>query len=261
MILDQIVAAKKEEVALAKTRIPESVLRERLITSPTRSLAAALRGEDIRVIAEVKKASPSKGLLCPGFSPSRLAKSYEAGGAAAVSVLTDQKFFQGAPEDLTTVRQSCALPVLRKDFVIDPYQLYEARCLGADAVLLIVAILTDVQLNQYLAQAQDLGLECLVEVHDEAELFRAINAGAPVIGINNRDLRTFETTLETTYRLAPLIPGDRVIVSESGINSATDIQLLAGSGVNAVLVGESIVKAEDPQAKVQELAAAGTRCN
>jgi len=260
-ILDEIVAAKKTELASQKKAVPLELLLEQISGQPAPiDFADALRGDSIRLIAEVKKASPSRGLLCPDFDPVRLADAYTSHGAAAVSVLTDPRF-QGELEHLSRIKKSGAsrqAPVLRKDFIFDPYQVYEARAAGADALLLIVAILTAEQLPELLALSQRLAMRCLVEVHDESELDLALGAGAEVIGVNNRDLRTFQTDLSVTINLAPRLPRGRlpqekILVSESGINSQDHLRRLAAVGVNAVLVGEALVTATDVSAKVREL--------
>ena len=263
MILEQIVRRKKETVAAAKASCALAELRARAREAPPpRDFAAALRGSGVRLIAEVKRASPSRGLLCPDFDPVRLATIYAGHGAAAISVLTDKPYFGGHLQHLTTIREaldvSCP-PLLRKDFLFDPYQLWEARAAGADAVLLIAAILTDGALSDLLALAGDLGLAALVEVHDEAELARAIAAGAPVVGINNRDLRDFTVDLATTERLRPAVPPGVVVVSESGIASPDDVRRLGRCGVDAVLVGEALVTAPDVGAQVVALTGAGLK--
>ena len=255
-ILDEIVAAKQTEVALQIEAVPLARLRDRIEkqASPI-DFAGALRGDNIRLIAEVKKASPSRGLLCPDFDPVRLADIYTGYGAAAVSVLTDPRF-QGELEHISQIKNAGAsrqAPVLRKDFIFDPYQVYEARSVGADALLLIVSILTAEQLSELLGLSQQLGMQCLVEVHNESELDRALAAGAEVIGINNRDLRTFHTDLSVTINLAPQLPMGKILVSESGIHSRDHLRQLAAVGVNAVLVGEALVTSPDVSAKVQEL--------
>ena len=255
-ILDEIVAAKREELVIQRAAAPLASLKERLSaqTKPL-SLSSALGSGGVRLMAEVKKASPSRGLLCPDFDPVLLADTYTGNGASAVSVLTDARF-QGEPEHLSQIKRAGASrqsPVLRKDFLFDPYQVYEARAIGADAILLIVAILEPAQLRDMLELALSLGMESLVEIHDEAELEVAVDAGAPIIGINNRDLRTFITDLAVSRRLAPLAPKSKVIVSESGINHPEDLQTLGECGVNAVLVGEALVTAPDVGAKVREL--------
>ncbi|MDE2843199.1 MAG: indole-3-glycerol phosphate synthase TrpC [Chloroflexota bacterium] len=257
-ILDEIVAAKREELALVRASASVAVQQERIARRPgPLGLANALRGGTVRLIAEVKKASPSRGLLCPDFDPIELARTYSGNGASAISVLTDPRF-QGEPAHLSSIKEtgsSGGAPVLRKDFIFDPYQVYEARAMGADTYLLIVAILSRAQLTELLGLGRDLGMDALVEVHDEGELQTALDAGAEIIGINNRDLRTFKTDLATTRELAPLIPGDKVIVSESGIFAPEHLQQLGSLGVNAVLVGEALVTAPDTAAKVRELAA------
>ena len=259
-ILDEIVAAKKTELASQKKAAPLESLLEQISDQPAPiDFVGALRGDSIRLIAEVKKASPSRGLLCPDFDPVRLADTYTSHGAAAISVLTDPRF-QGELVHLSRIKKSGAsrqAPVLRKDFIFDPYQVHEARAAGADALLLIVAILTPAQLSELLALSQRLAMRCLVEVHDESELDLALGAGAEVIGINNRDLRTFQTDLSITMNLAPRIPTGRILVSESGINSQDHLGQLAAVGVNAVLVGEALVTAADVAAKVRELSGTG----
>ena len=216
-------------------------------------LTAALGGEHTRLIAEVKRASPSRGILCPDFNPVELAKSYAQGGATAISVLTEANYFEGSLDHLAAVREEVSLPLLRKDFIFDPYQIYESRAYGADALLLIVAILSQEQFEELLWLSRSLGLSCLVEVHSEDEVERALLSQAKIIGINNRDLNTFTVDIKTTRRLRPLIPPERMVVSESGIGSRGDIEKLKGWGVNAVLVGEALVTASDVPAKVREL--------
>ena len=255
-ILDKIVTAKREELAAAKRAAPLADVQRTAKEQPhPLNLSGALTVGGIGLIAEVKKASPSRGLLSPDFDPVRLAETYVANGAAAVSCLTDPRF-QGELAHLSAIKQSGAsarAPVLRKDFIFDHYQVYEARAAGADGILLIVAILEPTQLKELLETAQSLGMQCLVEVHDESELETASKAGAGIIGINNRDLHTFTTDLAVTQRLAPMVPRDRVLVSESGIFSRDDLRLLNRVHVNAVLVGEALVTAPDVAAKVREL--------
>lgn len=257
MILDKIVTAKQRELTVAKTERPLADLEARIASRPAPlDFAAALLCERVVVIAEVKKASPSRGLLCPDFDPVHLAQCYAAGGAAAVSVLTEVDHFQGSLSYLVEIRAAAGLentPLLRKDFLFDPYQVYEARAFGADAILLIVAILDDAALAELSALANDLGMQCLVEVHDEAELERALAAGASIVGINNRDLRTFNVDIATTERLSALVPTGHTIVSESGIRTRADIDRLAEYGVSAVLVGEALVTAGDVAARLKEL--------
>lgn len=255
-ILDRIVADKREELAAGKRLVPFAGLKARLPQAPPlRPFAGALRGDSLRLIAEVKKASPSRGLLREQFDPLALARSYAGAGAAAVSVLTDERHFQGSLDHLASIRAALPQgpPLLRKDFLFDQYQLYEARVNGADAVLLIAAVLNPALLAQLIALAGALDMDALVEVHDERELERALMAGATLIGINNRDLRTFEVDLATTERLRPLIPPEATVVAESGIFTRADIERLGALGVHAVLIGEALVTAPDPAAKIREL--------
>ncbi len=285
-MLDEIMRHKRDEVLKRQGQMPLATLRALAETAPAPlDFAAALRQPGVSLVAEVKKASPSRGLLCRDFDPARLAQVYTQGGAAAISVLTDARFFQGQLEYLTTVKetvtkereakerketrsahaanlpvyQSTTPPILRKDFIYDPYQVVEARVAGADALLLIVAVLGDNELKRLLAETRSYGMEALVEVHDEGEVERALKAGARVIGVNNRDLRTFAVDIATTARLRPLIPADCVLVSESGIHAPADVRRLKDLGVDAMLVGESLVAArpEDRLAKVRELVRAG----
>ncbi len=257
-ILRKILQRKAEEVAERSRRLPLSELTQRLqLAGPPRPFLAAIRarhqGDEAAVIAEVKKASPSKGVLREAFDPHAIAVSYENGGATCLSVLTDVDFFQGADAYLQTARAACALPVLRKDFTVDEYQVYEARALGADCILLIVAALGDAQLSELAGLAAHLEMDALVEVHDEAELERAVALGAPLVGINNRNLHTFETRLETTVELIECIPENRTVVSESGIHTQEHVTMLRQHGVHAFLVGEAFMKAPDPGAKLQAL--------
>lgn len=257
-ILDKIMLYKREELPRRKREVAESDLRAALhLASPPRDFAAALRQEGVSLIAECKKASPSKGVLRNGYNPVELAKAYEANGARAISVLTDIKFFQGKIEDLVAVRQAVKLPVLRKDFIFDPYQIIEARAAGADAVLLIAALLKGNTLRELRMEVENLGMQALVEVHDEEEVAHALESGATIIGVNNRDLRFFEVDFETTARLRPLIPEHCVLVAESGIHTPEDVRRLADMGADAMLVGETLVKAKSVAARVQELVQAG----
>ncbi|HHW14463.1 MAG TPA: indole-3-glycerol phosphate synthase TrpC [Firmicutes bacterium] len=254
--LTEILAVKQEEVAEARRRVSEAALRD-LPRPPRRDFAAALRRERLAVIAEIKRASPSKGALAPGLDPARQAMAYERGGAAALSVLTDRRFFHGSLADLQAAREATALPILRKDFLLDPYQVVEAAVHGADAVLLIVAALGRSQLLELLAAAQEEGVAALVEVHTAEELAVAADAGAELLGINNRDLRTFAVDLNTTLRLLPQAPPGALVVAESGVAGPVEAALLAGAGVDAVLVGEALVRSADPAGLIQALRAAG----
>ena len=256
-ILDQIVEVKARELERRTRDEPLEALKERIQSLPVpANLSGALMGDGLRLIAETKKASPSKGLLRDDYDPASLAQCYVENGAAAVSVLTEVDHFQGSLEHMSAVKEAIrptGAPVLRKDFVFDPYQVYEARAYGADALLLIVAILTPECLRELLEVSQSLWLQALVEVHDEAELQAALDAGAEIIGINNRDLRTFNTDISLTDRLASLAPRGKIVVSESGIHSHDDMIRLRRGGAHAMLVGEAIVTAPDPGAKVREL--------
>jgi indole-3-glycerol phosphate synthase len=249
-ILERIVAAKRAEVAAARKRRAQIDVQS---APPVRDFVGALRAKQPAVIAEIKRASPSRGVLRADFDPAAIARSYETAGAACLSVLTDLEFFQGAPEHLIAARASCALPVLRKDFVIDPYQIYESRALGADCILLIAACLPQVEMQELEALAHRLGMAVLVEVHDAAELERALKLRTPLLGINNRNLRSFETTLETTIELLPRIPLDRLVVTESGILSRADVARMRAAGVQTFLVGEAFMRAPDPGAALQSL--------
>ena len=257
-ILQKILARKVDEVATCAARVPLSAVREQAaVADAPRGFIAALERRiatgQAGVIAEIKKASPSKGVLREHFDPPAIARSYAKGGAACLSVLTDVDFFQGADEYLRQARAACELPVLRKDFMLDPYQVYEARALGADCILLIVAALADAQMAELAALAAQLGMDVLVEVHDADELVRALRLPCRMIGINNRDLRTFEMRLETTLDLLKQIPDDRLIVTESGIHTRADVALMRDHNVHAFLIGESFMKADDPGQKLAEL--------
>ncbi|MBI3948819.1 MAG: indole-3-glycerol phosphate synthase TrpC [Armatimonadetes bacterium] len=260
MILDEIVAWKRAEVAAAKAAVPLAELKARLADAPPpRNFAAALsRPGSVHLIAEVKRASPSKGLIRADFDPAAIAAAYAQGGAAALSVLTDRRFFQGDLGFLAVARAAAPLPVLRKDFTVDPYQLYEARGAGADAVLLIAAVLGPDEIRRCLDLAGELGLACLVEAHDLPELDAVIPTGVRLIGINNRNLKTFETTLAVTEALAPHVPPDCVVVSESGIFTRADVARVAAAGARAILVGESLMRSADIAAKVRELVGVGS---
>jgi indole-3-glycerol phosphate synthase len=251
-ILDKILTVKRAEVAAAKRAAPDVEALARRAPA-TRDFVGALRAKKPAVIAEVKRASPSKGLLRANFDPAAIARSYEQAGAACMSVLTDREFFRGSPEDLIKARAACALPTLRKDFLIDSYQAFEARALGADCVLLIVACLEDAQMRELEKVAQSLGMAVLVEVHDAEELERALALKTPLIGVNNRNLRTFETRLETTLDLLPRIPEGRLVITESGILSTADVRRMRGSGVDTFLVGEAFMRADDPGKELKKL--------
>lgn len=257
-ILARILSNKAREVAAARVQRPlESVAEEARRQPSPRDFVGALRAKIAAnapaVIAEIKKASPSRGVLRPIFDPGAIARRYEAGGAACLSVLTDREYFQGTPEHLRAAREACSLPVLRKDFIVDPYQVAEARALGADCVLLIVAALDDARLAELEASARSFGMAVLVEVHGAQELDRALALATPLIGINNRDLRTFEVRLETTLELLPRIPPGRIVVTESGILGPGDVARLRSAGVQAFLVGEAFMRAADPGAALKAL--------
>ncbi len=254
MILDEICEHKRGEIAYAMSRTPLRDIVERAKDAPpARDFRHAIRRDHVSLIAEVKRASPSRGVLAEGLEPVELASIYEECGAAAVSVLTDEKFFKGSLDDLTAVRKSIRIPCLRKEFMLDPYQIYEARAALADAILLIVRILTDSQLREFRDIATSLGMASLVECHDEAEVRRAIESGAQIIGINNRDLQTFEVDFNTTLELRKNVPGGKVLVSESGIFTRDHVRKLEGGGVDAILVGEALVTSGDVRAKIREL--------
>jgi indole-3-glycerol phosphate synthase len=257
-ILKKIIARKREEIAARERDRSQSELIEALAgaSAPrgfTASLQRAVAAGRSGVIAEIKKASPSKGVLREDFRPADIARSYAAGGASCLSVLTDIDFFQGADEYLLQARAACELPVIRKDFIIDPYQVYEARALDADCILLIVACLSDAQLAGLNDLAHELGMDVLVEVHDGEELDRALRVDGRLIGINNRDLRSFEVDLKTTVDLLDRIPDERLVVTESGIHTPADVRLMRGHGVHAFLVGEAFMRAEDPGGRLAEL--------
>lgn len=254
-ILDRIVRTKHREIAAARRELSEAKLERRIARlPPARNFTAALRDlPGVAVIAEIKKASPSAGVIRADFDPAAIASTYEAHGASAISVLTDVEFFQGHLSNLGAVRSAASCPILRKDFILDRYQLLEARAAGADAALLIAECLPGDRLQMLQQQAVELGLHTLIELHDAAELPRVIESGGSVIGINNRDLRTFETRLELSLELLPLIPADRIVVSESGIKSHADLCRLHAAGAKAVLVGESLMRAPDIGAALDHL--------
>ena len=257
-ILERILARKREEIAERQHAhtLADLYAQAKEQSAPrgfTRALRLRIDAQRAAVIAEVKKASPSKGLICEDFDPASIAASYQAGGASCLSVLTDCDFFQGAENDLVAARAACTLPVLRKDFMIDPWQVVESRAIGADCILLIVAALEQAQMVELAAMAADLAMDVLVEVHDGAELDRALELAPTLVGINNRDLRTFNTTLETTLVLAPRVPDDTMLVTESGIHTVEDVTRMREAGINAFLVGEAFMRQENPGAHLSLL--------
>jgi indole-3-glycerol phosphate synthase len=256
-ILDRIIDVKREEVRIAQQSAPLEELRLQASTRDRRDFVGAIRAKHeaglAAVIAEVKKASPSKGVLREHFVPADIARSYEKHGAAVLSVLTDVQFFQGSAQYLEEARAACQLPVIRKDFIVDPYQVLEARAMGADAILLIVAALETAQMQDLEAYAHSLGLAVLVEVHDKDELVDALTLKTPLIGVNNRNLRTFETSVETTLGLLEMMPDDRIVVTESGILSRVDVDRMRAANVNTFLVGEAFMRAEDPGAELARM--------
>lgn len=246
MILEEIAAKRRVQLKREKDRVPPEVMKRLAEAAPvSRDFGAALRGSRLSVIAEVKKASPSKGLIRPDFHPVEIAKAYEAAGVDALSVLTEEAYFQGSAEYLKEIRRAVPLPILRKDFIIDPYQIYEARAIGADAVLLIAALLDVQRLRAYAGLAESLGLACLMEAHNERELANVLAAGGTIVGINNRDLQTFRVDLRTTARLAKRVPKECVRVSESGISTRQDMETVRGAGADAVLIGETLMRSRD----------------
>ena len=257
-ILKKIIHRKAQEIIDRKSAISlEDLIKQARTASPVRGFVDTMKqriaaGEPA-VIAEIKKASPSKGIMRENFAPAEIAKSYQAGGASCLSVLTDIDFFQGSDDYLKQARAACDLPVIRKDFIIDPYQVYEARAMGADCILLIVAVLGDDQMEALYTLARELGMDVLIEAHDEQELQRALPLNAELVGINNRNLRTFETSLNTTLELLTQIPGDRIVVTESGIHSSDDVKLMRDNQVNAFLVGEAFMRADDPGTELNTL--------
>ena len=257
-VLQRILARKREQVAERRRRLDGSRLRELAQGQPrcrgfVRAMEARAAAGGAAVIAEIKKASPSRGVLRESFQPEQLAASYAKGGATCLSVLTDEDFFQGADAHLQQARAACPLPLLRKDFLVDPYQVLESRAIGADCVLLIAAALDDSQLAELNAAALELELDVLIEVHDRDDLERSLGLGNRLVGINNRDLRSFETHLDTTLQLLPHVPDDRLVISESGIHTVADVALLREHGVPGFLVGEAFMRAPDPGARLAEL--------
>ncbi len=257
-ILLRILRRKAEEISERSSKTGLEKLIQHCETAPAphgfvTAIQQRIEAGDAAVIAEVKKASPSKGVIRQNFHPADIVRSYEKGGATCLSVLTDQDFFQGADEYLQQARTACSLPVLRKDFIIDPYQIYEARALGADCILLIVTALSDAQLTEFSELAHQLEMDVLVEVHDREELERALALDITLLGINNRNLRNFETSLQTTLELLPLIPPQRIVVTESAIHTPDDVNLMRSNGVHAFLVGEAFMKADEPGEKLLAL--------
>jgi indole-3-glycerol phosphate synthase len=257
-VLTRILAAKRQEIDDSRRRMPQAELERRAAQAPAprgfeRALRAKVAQAKPAVIAEIKRASPSKGLIRADFDPVRIARSYEAHGAACLSVLTDREFFGGSPEDLVAARGACGLPVLRKDFIVDPYQVHEARSWGADCILLIIDAVPDAELRALEAVAQGMGMDVLVECHDGSQLDRALTLRTPLIGINNRDLKTFETRLETTLGLLDRIPAGRLLVTESGIATPSDVERLKAAKVSAYLVGSAFMAAADPGMELERV--------
>jgi len=257
-ILQKILQRKAEEITQASAKESLANLSKRAETAlPVRgfiqSIEKKIVAKQAAVIAEIKKASPSKGVMRENFIPADIAKSYAKGGAACLSILTDRDFFQGSAEFLMQAREATELPVIRKDFIIDPYQVYEARAMNADCILLIVSALGDASLNELLALAQHLDMDVLMEVHDRQEMQRAIESGARLIGVNNRNLRTFDVSLKTTLDMLDMLPDDRILVTESGIHAAADVRLMRRHNVNSFLVGEAFMRADEPGEKLAEL--------
>jgi len=257
-ILQKILQRKTEEITQAAAKESLADLSKRAEDAlPVRgfiqSIERKITAKQAAVIAEIKKASPSKGVMRENFMPADIAKSYAKGGAACLSILTDRDFFQGATEFLIQAREATELPVIRKDFIIDPYQVYEARAMNADCILLIVSALEDVVLNELLALAHQLDMDVLMEVHDRQEMQRAIESGARLIGVNNRNLRTFDVSLQTTLDMLDMLPDDRILVTESGIHAPADVQLMRENNVNSFLVGEAFMRADEPGEKLAEL--------
>lgn len=257
MILNEIVAKKKKQIEEEKKGISVEGFKQKMIRSGVKSslnfFDAIKKAEGISLIAEVKKASPSKGVIREDFNPLEIAQGYHSAGADAISVLTERDYFMGDEKYLVDIRQYVPLPILRKDFIIDLWQVYQSKYLGADAILLITSILSDKELKKFRVVAEILGMHCIVEVHDENETFRALESGAKIVGINNRDLKTFDVDLRTTGKLMNLIPQDRAVVSESGIKTAEDIVRLRGCGADAVLIGETFMRSSSPSDKIKEL--------
>lgn len=257
-ILIKILNRKREEIAERSLNVSTDALKEQCVSADAvrgfiRSIENKINNNQSAVIAEIKKASPSKGLLRENFEPAEIARSYATNGAACLSVLTDKDYFQGHEDYLQQARSACELPVIRKDFIIDPYQVYEARAINADCILLIVSALEDEALNSLFRLAHELQMDVLMEVHDQQEMKRALATGARLIGINNRNLRTFDTSLDTTLNMLDMVDERHILVTESGIHTNEDVQLMRDNGVNAFLVGEAFMRADDPGVKLAEL--------
>ena len=257
-ILKTIIKRKEQEIDnRVKLKSIEQMIASAKEALPVRgfvdSMQTRLANNEPAIIAEIKKASPSKGLIREDFKPAEIAKSYQDGGASCISVLTDIDFFKGSDAYLKQARAACDLPVIRKDFMIDPYQVYEARAMGADCILLIVSVLDDMKMNQLYTLATALGMDVLIEVHDEEELQRSLPLGAKLVGVNNRNLRNFDTSLNTTIRMLDQIPDDRIVVTESGIHTIEDVTLMRDNDVNAFLVGEAFMRADEPGAELNKL--------
>ena len=254
MVLESIIAYKRKEIERDKTAMPLEALKSRITDlPPTRDFKEAISQEGLNLIAEIKRASPSKGIIRKEFNPVEIAKIYQASEASAVSVLTTEKFFYGSLDFLSQVKEVTTIPILQKDFIVDEYQIYQARANQADAILLITSILVEAQIKSFLEYAYNLGLDCLVEVHTKEELNKVLASKAQIIGINNRDLTTLTTDLSTTLTLSKLVPNDRILVSESGIETHEDVKKLEECGVRAILVGQSLMRAPDISAKIKEL--------
>ena len=254
MFLEEIARHVKDDLASRRSRTPPAALKDRpWFARPTRGFAAAVAGKSRRIIAEVKRASPSQGIIRGDFDPVKIARDFSANGACALSVLTEERYFQGSLGFLEAIKEFVALPLLRKDFILDRYQIVEARSFGADAILLIVALLDAASLKEFLSEAKELALDALVEVHTESELETALQCGARLLGINNRDLKSFEVRLETAERLLPLVPAGITAVCESGFHKAQDLEPVEALGAHAFLIGEALMRAPEPGAKLKEL--------